>query len=82
MSCGGRARASGDEERTMSVERTFRCDGPECDRHVHTRRSDPPEGSGFLSVTGDGPELHFCGWDCLLRHSASKEPEQVIPVGD
>ena len=24
------------------------------------------------------PLWHFCGWDCVLRHAATKEPEQVV----
>ena len=62
----------------MSVERIFRCDGPECERHVQTRQARPPM---FLVVTpvGEAADLHFCGWDCVLRHAATKEPETVIP---
>jgi hypothetical protein len=60
----------------MSIERTFHCDGPECERHVRTagRRA-----TTFLTITEPGgPALHFCGWDCVLRHAATKEPEAVI----
>lgn len=64
----------------MSIERVFYCDGPECDRHVRvsTARSRPRPETGFLIVTGDGGPLHFCGWDCVLRHAAGKEPETII----
>lgn len=60
----------------MSVERIFRCDGPACERHVHTRNDRPP---CFLTVLEDDGVLHFCGWDWVLRHASLKEPEEVIP---
>lgn len=60
----------------MSVEHTFRCEGPDCERHVITQRDRPPV---FLTVLADdGPDLHFCGWDCVLRYAATIQPEQVI----
>ena len=62
----------------MSIERTFYCDGPDCERYFRTRRLRTEH---FLVVTEQGVSLHFCGWDCVLRHAATKEPEQVIPVG-
>jgi hypothetical protein len=63
----------------MSIERTFYCDGPDCDRHVRTTGTRPPM---FLTVSEDADhESHFCGWDCVLRFAAAKEPEEVIPVG-
>jgi hypothetical protein len=66
----------------MSLERVFYCDGPECERHVRTTGALPPN---FLTVSEDADHaFHFCGWDCLLRHAAAREPEEVIPaeVGD
>ena len=60
----------------MSIERIFHCDGPECDRHVQTREKRPPI---FLTVVSLSKDLHFCGWDCVLRHASTKEPETVIP---
>jgi hypothetical protein len=62
----------------MAVERIFRCDGPDCERHVQTASTQPPV---FLTVTEDaGAELHFCSWDCILKHAATKPPAEVIPV--
>jgi len=58
----------------MSIERIFYCDGPECERHVRTAALR----SLFLTVTEGSKTLHFCGWDCILRHAAAKEPETVI----
>jgi hypothetical protein len=59
----------------VSIERIFHCDGPDCERHVATMDSRPPM---FLVVTEHaGADLHFCGWDCVLRHASTKEPEQV-----
>lgn len=62
----------------MSIERIFYCDGPDCERHVKTLKDHPPM---FLTVTehATATEQHFCGWDCVLRHAGTKEPETVIP---
>lgn len=62
------------------IERTFYCDGPDCEGHVRTIKTRPI--SGLLTVTGEGRPLHFCGWDCVLRHAATKEREQVIHMED
>lgn len=60
----------------MSVERTFHCDGPDCERHVRSFAARPPV---FLTITELGARtLHFCGWDCVLRCAAAKEPEAII----
>ncbi len=59
----------------MSIELIFHCDGPGCERHVQTCKPLPPV---FLTVLEDGQPSHFCGWDCVLRHAAAKEPETVI----
>lgn len=60
----------------MSIERLFHCDGPDCERYARTQRLRPEM---FLTVSErGGPALHFCGWDCVLRHAAAKEPEQVV----
>jgi hypothetical protein len=64
----------------MSIERTYHCDGPDCERNWSQ--------SAYLAlemptVTHAGPHaLHFCGWDCLLRYAATKEPETVIGGDD
>lgn len=63
----------------MSIERTFYCDGPECERHVVTADTRPPT---FLTVAEDDQESHFCSWDCVLRFAAEKPPETVIPTED
>ena len=60
----------------MAIERVFYCDGPGCERHFRTAATRPA--SGVLTITGDGKPLHFCGWDCVLRHAAEKEPEQIV----
>jgi hypothetical protein len=62
----------------MSVERVFHCDERGCERHVRTIGTRPPM---FITVAeGADHELHFCGWDCLLRHAAEKPPAEVIPT--
>ena len=63
----------------MSVERIFYCDWRECDAHTRTASARP--GMSFLTITGDaGGALHFCSWDCVLRHAAEIPPIEVIPV--
>lgn len=61
----------------MSIERLFHCDGPECERHVQTASARPPV---FLTVRDGADSLHFCTWDCLLKHAASKPPSEVFPM--
>ena len=62
----------------MSIERIFYCDGPDCGRHTQTAS---PRPSTFITVKeAAGRSLHFCTWDCLLRHAAEKPPSEVIPV--
>jgi hypothetical protein len=60
----------------MSIERIFYCDGPECERHVRTAQSRPTD---FIIVTdGSGRSLHFCEWDCILKHAAEKPPSEIV----
>lgn len=64
----------------MSIERTFHCDGPDCVRYSRTVHLKPPV---FLTVAEqDADDLHFCGWDCLLRHAAGFEPEAIYHPED
>ena len=65
----------------VTIERTFYCDGPDCERHARTLARRPL--SGFILVTEDGAAtLHFCGWDCVLKYAAAKPPEEVVPLSD
>ncbi len=64
----------------MAIERTYHCDGPECECHAKTAETSRMA-AGFLKVTGDGEPLHFCSWDCVLRFAAKFEPTEIIPVG-
>ncbi len=59
----------------MSVERTFYCEGPECERHATTQQLRHPM---FLTIIEEDAEHHFCGWDCVLRYAGQKEPEEII----
>jgi hypothetical protein len=56
------------------IQQTYHCDGPDCERNwagtAHAEHG--------LSVVGKGWDLHFCGWDCVLRYGATIEPEEVI----
>jgi hypothetical protein len=64
----------------MSIERIFFCDWHDCDSHVRTASPRPVD---FITVTeGAGRSLHFCGWDCVLRHAAEKPPTEVIPLAE
>ena len=33
----------------------------------------------FIHVTEEDSTLHFCLWDCLIRHAARKEPVTHVP---
>ncbi len=68
----------------MSVQRVFHCDGPECEAHIQTHAERP---ATFLTVFEEPGypheqrhELHFCSWDCVLKHAATIEPTEVIPA--
>lgn len=53
------------------------CDGPECNTWVKT---DMIADSGFYTIfDGVYPSQayyvgHFCSWDCIMKHAASKPP--------
>jgi hypothetical protein len=56
----------------MSIERVFYCDCKACDTHVRTASTRP---ATFIVVTEEaGHSLHFCTWDCVLKHAAEKPP--------
>ncbi|HUN79123.1 MAG TPA: hypothetical protein VMU32_09400 [Solirubrobacteraceae bacterium] len=62
----------------MSIERIFLCDCRECDGHMRTAST---SASPFITVTeGAGRSLHFCDWDCVLKHAAAKPPVETIPL--
>jgi hypothetical protein len=65
----------------MSIERVYYCDWRECERNAQTTR---PQPRGFLTVAeDDAPPLHFCSWDCVLKHAAEKPPLEIIaPASD
>jgi hypothetical protein len=66
----------------MSIERTFYCDGPECERHVQTALSRPTAGFIFVTEGGSAATLHFCNWDCVMKYAATKPPLEVIALAD
>lgn len=64
----------------MTIEYIYHCDGPDCERHVQTRRD---YALMFFTLiehgdSGNDQTLHFCGWDCILRYAGTKEPEEVV----
>jgi hypothetical protein len=62
----------------MSIRRVYSCDWRECNHQVHSAGSRPPL---FLTVTeGPGSSLHFCSWDCVLKHAGEKPPCEAIPL--
>lgn len=63
----------------MAIQRTYYCDAPDCENHAATAATGRTA-MGFLRVSGDGPALHFCTWDCVMRFAAAKEPTEHIPV--
>ena len=64
----------------MSIERIFYCDWRECETHAQTAST---RVVSFLTVTeGAGRSLHFCSWDCVLKHAAEKPPVEVVPFAE
>jgi hypothetical protein len=62
----------------MSIRRVYSCDWRECNHQVHSPSPRPPL---FLTVTeGPGGSLHFCSWDCVLKHAAEKPPCETMPL--
>jgi hypothetical protein len=64
----------------MAIERIFYCDWRECETHMQTANTRPM--GAFLTVTGAGDTLHFCSWDCVLKHAAEKPPVEVVAADD
>jgi hypothetical protein len=66
----------------MTIERVFCCDWRECEGHVRTADARPSR--GFLTVTeaGAGRSLHFCTWDCVLKHAAEIPPVEEVAIDD
>ncbi len=63
----------------MSIERIFYCDWRDCSTHMQTAGARPVS---FLTVTGDGRTLHFCSWDCVLKHAGEIPPLEVVALSD
>lgn len=66
----------------MTVERTYHCDGPDCEHHGSDQYP------GWVLVTehsshpGEPPdEMQFCSWDCVLKYAAKFPPPERIEVG-
>jgi hypothetical protein len=70
----------------VSIQRTYRCDAEGCPHHVVTEQRHPPTmlviNEAFFTGPDESTELHFCGWDCVLRFAARLEPTEVIPMND
>lgn len=62
----------------MSIEYHWFCDADGCERNAHTIEADRPPTATFLVREGGGRDLHFCSWDCILKHAASMPPAEVI----
>jgi hypothetical protein len=64
----------------MQRETVYRCAASDCDTFVHSYS--PPPVRGWIAVhERDGEsvtDLDFCGWNCLLRFSATIDPDVVI----
>ena len=65
------------------IDRTYRCDGPDCTTHA-TTSGDQPVGFIVASERTPGPRYvrHFCSWDCVLRFAARIEPMEEISMQD
>jgi hypothetical protein len=57
----------------VSIERVFYCDWRECNK------SGPGEEFHVVHQMRHGGQLHFCSWDCLLKHAAEHPPVITIP---
>lgn len=63
----------------MSIERIFYCDWRECEAHTRTVGTIP--GMSFLTITEDADRtLHFCSWDCVLKHAAEQPAPEAVPL--
>lgn len=68
----------------MSIERTYYCEGPECETHGKSTAPPPYLPWGFLEVRETLPGQpekvwHFCSWDCAMKYGATLPPMEVIP---
>lgn len=64
------------------IERIYCCDRDGCDTHARTMGMDPPVTFFEIFEGGSDVVLHFCGWDCILKHAAETPPaERVEPLG-
>lgn len=68
------------------IERTYYCEGPECEAHAATATPPPHLPMGFIAVRqrhnlGER-EQHFCCWDCLLKFAARFPPPERIELHD
>lgn len=66
----------------MAIERTFHCDGPECEHHVRTVARRPQAGFIFVTTNDSAATLHFCTWDCVLKYAATKPPVEYVALED
>jgi hypothetical protein len=62
----------------MSIDRIFYCDWRDCDHHMQTAST---SAYPFITVTESaGRSLHFCNWDCVLKHAGEKPPVETMPL--
>jgi hypothetical protein len=66
----------------VTIERTYHCDGPDCEVHARTPVAPPYLPAGFIGVSEGGPSpipaRHFCSWDCLMKYAARfPAPERI-----
>lgn len=66
----------------MSVDRTYRCDGPGCAASVTTAAEFPT--CGWVLLDADRPcgVAHFCDWDCVLGFAAAQPVPVVVGGSD
>src|SRR5262249_26031195 len=76
-----RVRTAASERGRVAIERVYYCDWRECETNARTARQRPP--MTFITVTEEtGRPLHFCSWDCILKHAAEKPPVEVVSLSD
>lgn len=68
----------------MAIERTYYCEGPDCDPVRATTASPPPHlPKGFIEVRescdNEDRVHHFHDWGCLMKFAADQPITQIIP---
>lgn len=68
----------------MAIDRTYYCEGPDCEAHARTGAPSPLLPVGFIEarhrVPGADEAHHFCSWDCVMKFAAGQPLREEIDV--